>query len=391
MKSKLFILVVFFIFFFAQIACGSSVSTSETTENILRNPWDVPTEVPASEYTQLVIEHGATFYLQKPSKDDVTVEALNDGVLETPSMQRHIKSPCEWDARVSATKASGFYPYEVVITGMLAIIDTNGKRSEVQVELPPSGDINAFRLREDIGSGGYIGGYRISIKIDDPNCTSESEIRAISRIVSIEVTNVEWDEKAGGLRDTWILSNPTDRPLSFTYTITRRDADDMFLEKYEGRGCPKYGSGWDVVKGKLIWIPPGKSVVIYQDLDAKRADDGVTQELSVVTLDKCSNADFFGRYDPDVIMDSIYDNNDGTATLIIKNDSSHEAVAGVLYLSVYTRDGRPLYGEELSDIGKDIPSGEKVKRTVNISTSGSVDFGDGKGDRYEYLLVALTD
>jgi hypothetical protein len=208
----------------------------------------------------------------------------------------------------------------------------------------------------------------------------------------VEVLAVE-PVKISGTRDIWVLANPTDHVLSFVLHLTKRDANGLFLSEQDADGCPSSGGGWYVVVGELIWLPPGSSVVLHNDLSSDETAQGITQELSVTTLAECSNSDFFARYDPDVVLvpiDDAGESGESSQTFIIENRGSRNAVAGVLYLSVFAADGTPLYGAEVGGLSiGGVPPGERVKSPLDLPDTNEY-LGLGPV-RFEYLWVGMSE
>ncbi len=358
----------------ALIFCGPLRATPNPQEESPgRYPWDVPTQAPAP-VNELMLEHAATFVRIMPPFDELVFEILDDGVLYHDRF-----TPCSWRGKLRGRNTSD---WTVSVTMLrVTLRDTEGK--EIQVEAEPS--IDGYQYRP-----GDENEHSIYLEYDDANCWNKATNEAAVRLVAAEATEfkryLHWmTQMMDYQRDVWVLSNPTDRPLAYDLTITRRDSAGMFLRSGEG-GCTNTGSSWSGVQGELIWLPPGESVVKSYSLSQDEYEAGVTQELSVTTYAKCSGASFFADYDPDVVLESFTISGD-TVTFVINNRSSREAKAGVLYVSVFAADGTPLYGRGLwPKLWRDIPPGERAQHTAELPHS---DIGP-PASRYEFLWVGMT-
>lgn len=192
-------------------------------------------------------------------------------------------------------------------------------------------------------------------------------------------------------RDLWIISNPTDQPLSFEGFLRIRDqagnfVEDRELPRYRG-GCPGSGAGPGAILGYLIWIPPLAQVVLHVDTPAEEVAQGLSLELYLSTVLACPAADRYGRYDPRVTI--TYQLDGDVVTAQIYNGSDTPAVGGVLYVSAYGVDGAPLYGGPvdiyLSGSGLGLPPGEVHADSARLPTMYV------QAARYEFIWVGMSE
>src|SRR3990172_575659 len=215
----------------------------------------------------------------------------------------------------------------------------------------------------------------------EPSTNDQLELEYIGSF-SFEVTkepdNQTWEiwqrlEPGSYVRDVWVLTNPTDSPLSFEGVLRIRDANGAFIEdRGLGRtpfpGCPGPGSTFGAITAELILLPPHTRFVLHVDTPAEEALPGATRELRITSLATCPGADKHGHYDPRVTLSFKVQGRELEA--VIQNDADTPAVGGTLYMNAYAADGTPVYGSpvDISLSGGDLglPPGEKHVRSVPL-------------------------
>jgi hypothetical protein len=185
------------------------------------------------------------------------------------------------------------------------------------------------------------------VPIEDPNLTIEVVEVEILRIN--DMTEDEWtkpDVTDEFFRDVWLVSNPTSEWMPLAWEMQKVRPDGEVTSSRMSDLCTKDSADFFDFFKSLTYVPPGKQIVITEDLTAGEALSGVKSELRVAPLETCPLAEAMGiapDQDIEVMQLAL---SSGTIHLVFDNGSGADAFA-LLYLNVYDSEGVPVAGQTI--------------------------------------------
>jgi len=177
----------------------------------------------------------------------------------------------------------------------------------------------------------------------------------------------EWEPPEGGAgnyRDVWKIYNPHDVALPLAWELVKRDQAGNSIGLSEYKFCLQTDSEFEALYREFSLLPPGKQIIITQNITPEEEQSGVTTELTLRYPNECQPLlQHEVAFDPYVVLvDTAEDAGEGEAQaqatelvdedpysqdLLVENRGLNEAF-GLFYVNVYDENDNPIAGRAIT-------------------------------------------
>jgi hypothetical protein len=177
----------------------------------------------------------------------------------------------------------------------------------------------------------------------------------------------EWVPPEGGAgkyRDVWKIYNPHDVALPLAWELVKRDQAGNSIGLSEYKFCLQTDSEFEALYREFSLLPPGKQIIITQNITPEEEQSGVTTELNLRYPDECQpllqnevtfdpyvvlvdTAEEAGEGEEQVQATEQVDEDPYAQNLLIENRGLNEAF-GLFYVNVYDENGNPIAGRAIT-------------------------------------------
>ncbi len=177
----------------------------------------------------------------------------------------------------------------------------------------------------------------------------------------------EWEPPEGGAgnyRDVWKIYNPHDVALPLAWELVKRDQAGNSIGLSEYKFCLQTDSEFEALYREFSLLPPGKQIIITQNITPEEEQSGVTTELTLRYPNECQpllqhevafdpyvvlvdTAEDAGEGEAQAQATELVDENPYSQDLLVENRGLNEAF-GLFYVNVYDENDNPIAGRAIT-------------------------------------------
>ncbi len=173
----------------------------------------------------------------------------------------------------------------------------------------------------------------------------------------------EWEPPEGGTgkyRDVWKIYNPHDVALPLAWELVKRDQAGNTIGLSEYKFCLQTDSEFEALYREFSLLPPGKQIIISENLTPEEEQSGVTTELTLRYPNECQPLQQHDvAFDPYMVLvdaaegeeqpEAAEETNEDpySQKLKIENRGLNEAF-GLFYVNVYDENDNPIAGRAIT-------------------------------------------
>jgi hypothetical protein len=177
----------------------------------------------------------------------------------------------------------------------------------------------------------------------------------------------EWEPPegaAGKFRDVWKISNPHDIALPLAWELVKHDQAGNTIGFSEYKFCLEPQNEFEALYREFSLLPPGKHIIISENIEPDEDQNGVTTELILRYPDECQPLlQHKVAYDPYVVLvdtaaepdeesegsevEATEEPDPNTQHLVVENRGLNEAF-GLFYVNIYDQNDNPIAGRAIT-------------------------------------------
>jgi hypothetical protein len=274
-----------------------------------------------------------------------------------------------------ASENADEYWFDAVVNLRVGFQRTHPVRFRLTITNPATGISSPLLLEETIVPNHELGLGANSLQVTRINfyLFVSGDYGGKLELDKVEIVRIdgmrqdEWEPPegaAGKFRDVWKISNPHDIALPLAWELVKRDQAGNTIGLSEYKFCLEPQSDFEALYREFSLLPPGKHIIISENIDPDEEQNGVTTELTLRYPDECQPLlQHEVAYDPNVVLvDTPADSDEAgegngaepteepdpyTQHLVIENRSLNEAF-GLFYVNIYDQNDNPIAGRAIT-------------------------------------------